>query len=166
SFPSQAAVAAYYEGRGALGRYYAHGEWKDLDEALDCLQSLRAQMPEYADGLQLLAMALAEKRNETEAIHVYEQLRSVLLSKEEDPDQISTQQKRRLLSIDLLKATATAKLYTWQSNHQAIRELLQLSKSLGAQSTNSMSASELAAWGELRAQTAVQLAYTYALYVS
>jgi hypothetical protein len=35
SFPSQAAVAAYYEGRAALGRYYAHGEWKDLDEAAE-----------------------------------------------------------------------------------------------------------------------------------
>lgn len=58
-FPSRNAVAAYFKARGGLGRYYAHGEWKDLDRALEQLQTLRGQMPEYADGLQLLGMALA-----------------------------------------------------------------------------------------------------------
>jgi hypothetical protein len=50
SFPSRVAVASYYEARGALGRYYAQGDWSNLDIALARLQTLRAQMPEYADG--------------------------------------------------------------------------------------------------------------------
>jgi tetratricopeptide (TPR) repeat protein len=165
SFPSRAAVAAYYEARGALGRYYANGSWNDLDVALDRLQTLRAQMPEYADGLQLLGMALAEKRNEIEAIHVYEQLRSVLLQ-DKDWNQLPAHQKRRVLSVDLLKATATCKLYTWQSAHQTISGLLQVSEKLRTESATALPESERVAYAELRAQTAVQLAYTYALYLA
>ncbi len=165
SFPSAAAVAAYYESKGALGRYYAQGSWNDLDVALDRLQTLRAQMPEYPDGLQLLAMALAEKRNEIEAIHVYEQLRSVLVQ-DTGWDTLPAAQKRRVLSVDLLKATATAKLYTWQSAHQAIRGLLALSETLRTESATALSEKERAAYTELKAQAAVQLAYTYALYLS
>jgi uncharacterized membrane protein len=165
-FPSRNAVGAYYEARGALARYYAHGEWSDLDVALSRLQTLRAQLPEYDDGLQLLAMALAEKRNETEAIHVYEQLRSVLLPREEDWNELSPSQKRRVLSVDLLKATATAKLYTWQSAHQAIRAMLQLTDRISVESAAVASDYERARCTELQAQTAVQLAYTYALYLS
>jgi hypothetical protein len=166
NFPSPAAVAAYYEARGSFGRYYAHGDWSDLDRAIEGLQTLRAQMPEYADGLQLLAMALAEKRNETEAIHVYEQLRSVLLPKEEDWERLSPQDKRRLLAVDLLRATATAKLYTWQSAHESIRELTRLNDALRDESAAAQTDAERAALTELRAQTAIQLAYTYALYFS
>jgi hypothetical protein len=165
SFPSRAAVAAYYEARGALGRYYANGNWNDLDVALDRLQTLRAQMPEYADGLQLLAMALAEKRNEIEAIHVYEQLRSVLLE-DKEWSQLPVQQKRRVLSVDLLKATATAKLYTWQSAHQAIGGLLLVDEKARAESATALPDNERVAHAELRAQSAVQLAYTYALYLA
>jgi tetratricopeptide (TPR) repeat protein len=166
SFPSRASVAAYYEARGALGRYYAHGDWKDLDRALDRLRTLRGQMPEYADGLQLLGMALAEKRNDTEAIHVYEQLRLLLLPKEEDWKQLPSHQKRRLLSIDLLKTTSTAKLYTWQSTHEAIGELSQLAEKLQSELTSMPPGKERAAYSELLAHTAVQLAYTYSLYLS
>ena len=166
SFPNSAAVAAYYEARGALGRYHAHGDWNDLDVALDRLQKLRAQMPEYADGLQLLAMALAEKRNEADAIHVYEQLRSVLFPGHEDWSQLSSQARRRILSVDLLKATAGAKLYTWQSAHQAIADLLRLTEALQSESAGPLPEGESIAYAELRAQTAVQLAYTYALYLA
>ena len=69
--------------------------------AVERFQTLRGQMPEYADGLQLLGMALAEQRNEIEAIYVYEQLRLLLLPSEEDWVGLSSQQKRRLLSVDL-----------------------------------------------------------------
>ena len=166
SFPSRAAVAAYYEARGALGRYYANGEWSDLDVAIERLQALRAQMPEFEDGLWLLATALAEKRNETEAIHAYEQLRSVLLPDESAWNQLPTRQKRKLLSVDLLKATATTKLYTWQSAHEAIRELLAVNERLEKESgVTGLSEQERTSYLELRAQTAVQLAYTYALYL-
>ena len=165
-FPSRAAVAAYYEGRGALGRYYAYGDWKDLDVALDRFRNLRGQMPEYADGLQLLGLALAEKRNETEAIHVYEQLRLLFLPIEERWNQLTSQQKRQVLSVDLRKATATVKLYTWQSTHEAVSELLELAGKLQKEQTSAPTSREKAAYSELLAQTAAQLAYTYALYLS
>jgi hypothetical protein len=165
AFPSRSAVASYYEGLGALSRYYAQGAWADLDIAIDRLQMLRAQMPEYADGLQLLAMALAEKRSETEAIHVYEQLRAVLLPREEDWDALTPERRRRLLSVDLLEATATLKLSTWQSAHLAVRQLLQLDERLRRERAASQSADETAALAELTAQTAVQLAQAYGLYL-
>lgn len=165
-FPSRAAVAAYYEGRAALGRYYAFGDWQDLDVALERLRTLRAHMPEYADGLQLLGMALAEKRNEAEAIHVYEQLQLLLLAGQSTSGQPSSEQKRRILSIELLQATATAKLYTWQSTHEAIGQLLRLAGKLEAGRTAASAGREQAAYSELLAQTAAQLSYTYPLYLS
>lgn len=173
SFPSRTAVAAYYEGRGALGRYYAQGDWRDLDLALGHLRALRGQMPEYADGLQLLGMALAEKRNEAEAIHVYEQLQLLLVPAGVDRDQLSSHQKLRLSSIELLKATATAKLYTWRSTHEALSELLLLDGNLIKElaktcpkKENEANIKDCAANLELHAQAAIQLAYTYALYLS
>jgi hypothetical protein len=160
---------------GALGRYYAHGDWISLNRAVDCLQTLRGLMPKYEDGLQLLGMGLVEKRNDMEAIHVYEQLQ--LLWKDEDWARLSPQQKRRRLSVDLLKATARAKLFTWQSTHEAIHELLALHAKLlpeyeklqaerRIQPDDRKVGSEAAAYSELMGYTAVQLAYTYSLYLS
>jgi len=166
-FPSPAAVASYYEARGALARYYAHGAWADLDMALDRLLALRSEMPEYADGLQLLGLALAEKRNDTEAIHVYEQLRSILLPKDEDEGwkKLSAPDRRRVLSIDLLRATAETNLYGWPSTHQAVAHLLAAMTRLRSQPAADLSPGERAAHSELLAQTAVQLAYAYATYL-
>lgn len=165
SFPSRDAVAAYYEGRGALGRYYAQGDWKDLDLAVERLQTLRGQMPQFPDGLRLLALALAEKRNDMDAIHVYEQLRLVLLPSAANWASLSWKDKRRVLSIDLLKATATAKLDTWQSTHEAVAALLPLLEKLRTELKSAPQGEEHAAYSELLAHTAAQLAYTYALYL-
>ncbi len=165
-FSGPSALAAYYEARGALGRYYAHGSLRDLDLAVERLHRLRAEMPKYADGLLLLGMALAEKRNEEEAIHVYEQLRILLLQDTPDWKQLPHDQIRRLLSVDLLKATATVKLNTWQSTHAAILELRQLERSLSEVRSADQTNVEITAYRELRAQTAVQLAYAYAQYLS
>jgi tetratricopeptide (TPR) repeat protein len=166
SFPSRTAVASYYGGRGALGRYYAHGDWRDLDLAVEDLQALRSQMPQFPDGLQLLSLALAEKRNDMEAIHVYEQLRLVLLPNGANWDALPWQKKRRILSIDLLKATSTAKLDTWQPTHEAIAALLPLAEKLRTELKVAPKGEQRAAYSELLAHTAVQLAYTYALYLS
>ncbi|MBU4263924.1 MAG: hypothetical protein KKC76_18870 [Proteobacteria bacterium] len=171
SFPNRESLSAYYEALGALGRYYAHGDWNSLNRAVDCLQTLRGLMPKYEDGLQLLGMGLVEKRNDIEAIHVYEQLQ--LLWKDDNWADLSPQRKRRQLSIDLLKATARAKLYTWQSTHEAIHELLELHKKLQpeyeklkAEQRFQQDDKEVAAYSELLAYTDVQLAYTYSLYLS
>jgi hypothetical protein len=165
-FPSPSAVAAYYEARGALGRYYAHGGPSDLDLAVDRLRRLRAEMPKYADGLLLLGMALAEKRNEDEAIHVYEQLRILLLQDTPAWTRLPHDRIRRLLSVDLLKATATIKVNRWQSTHAAIRDLRQLEQALGQVPRDGQSSEDATAYRELRAQAAVELAYAYAAYLS
>lgn len=164
NFPNRASLAAYYEARGALGRYYAYGDWGDLDAAITCFRTLQGQMPKYEDGLELLGIALAEKRCDSEAIHVYEQLQ--LLWKGQDWARLPSRQKRRQLSIDLLKATSTTKLYTWQSTHQAVRDLLKLKERLQGEKTSSADVKDRAAYSELLAHTSVQLAFTYALYLS
>jgi tetratricopeptide (TPR) repeat protein len=164
-FPSAAAAAAYYDAQGALARYFALGNWKDLDVAIEELRTLRVQMPEFVDGLQLLGIALAEKGQQGEAIHVYEHLRSVL-------EKLGAGQSGpRLLAVRLLKATATSKLQTWQSAHEAVRELRELEGELrsgcleldgeGAETRTG----ERAACRELLAHCRVQLAHTYALYL-
>jgi len=174
-FPNRDALAAYYEALGALGRYYAHGDWDSLNRAVDCLQALRGLMPRYEDGLQLLGMGLVEQRRDVEAIHVYEQLQ--LLWDDVNRERTTPQQQRRQLSIDLLKATARVKLNTWQSTHEAVNDLLKLhqtlepaSKELQAKHASRQSdteiAKEAAAYSELLAHTTVQLSYAYSLYLS
>lgn len=161
-FPNPTAVAAYYGAVGALGRYYAQPDWRDLDVALEGLRTLRVQMPDFLDGLQLLGIVLSEKREEGEAIHVYEHLGS-LLDKPSD-DLAAADRKRLHLTIRLLKATAKAKLSTWQSAHDAVRELSSLAEELSSIVKSTADEKELFTYGELRAHCAVQLAHTYALY--
>ena len=116
-------------------------------------------MPKYVVGLRLLGMALAEKRNEDEAIHVYEQLKILLMQGVPDWKQQPHEKIRLLLGIDLLKATATVKLYTWQSTHAAIADLRRLEQALGDVPAEGRTAEDDAAYTELRAHTSVQLAY-------
>ena len=181
-FPNRESLAAYYEALGALGRYYANGDWNSLTRAVECLQILRGLMPKYEDGLQLLGMGQVEMRDDTAAIHVYEQLQ--LLWKDNDWDTLTLQQKRRQLSINLLKATARAKLNTWLSTHEAIGELTALHDKLRPEynklrelalkkhpeeplnSEDKEFYTELSSYSELMAHTCVQLAYTYSLYLS
>lgn len=163
-FTSRDALSAYYEARGALGRYYAHGDWNDLDRALECLRDLRGQMPDFTEGLLLLGMALSEKRIDNEAINVYEQL--LMFFNEKKWGELDFQQKRRLLSIRLLKATTTIKIDTWQTTHSAIGQLLELTGMLIAAEEETLIDEERATYLELLAHTAVQLSYAYAHYLS
>ncbi len=133
---------------------------------MERLQALRGEMPQFPDGLQLLALALAEKRNDIEAIHVYEQLHLLLVSKDVVLPGPAWQKKRRVLSIDLLKATSTAQLDTWQSTHEAVAAFEVLFEQLQKESESAHTVEERAAYTELLAHTAVQLAYTYARYLS
>ncbi|MHC4167857.1 MAG: hypothetical protein ACYSWQ_12935 [Planctomycetota bacterium] len=172
-FPSREALAAYYEGRGALARYYANGDWQELETGLEKLRSLRGQMPKYVDGLQLLAMALAEKRHESEATHVYEQLLLLLRPADGAWENLRELEIYRLFSVELRKATALTKLYTWPSTHQAYAELSALEQKLKSYidkhypEINPDNVSEnCVAFHELYAQTSVQLAYCYGIYLS
>lgn len=154
-FPSAAAVGAWYTACAGLGRYYSQGDWKDLDLALEALRTLRVEMPDFEDGLQLLAIALAERREEGEAIHVHEQL-AALLDKRAEARKDDAALARRRWEIVLLKASAKTRLYTWQSAHEAVRELDRLHDELKAAG---------AGLDELTAHTEIQLAYAYALYL-
>lgn len=175
-FTSPKAVAAYFEARAALGRYYDQGSWTDLDLAIERLRFLRRQRPEFWNGLQMLAIALAERRDEADAIHVYEQLLQLLPSNTKDPEN-----ERRRHAIRLLKAIATTKLYTPASAHAAIFELEQLyaafeaktkalkpikhqDKTIDKQSDNQLAA--YTTYIEMKSHAATQIAYTYALYLS
>jgi len=165
NFTSPTAVASYYEARGALARYYSYSDWKDLNRALECLQDLRGQMPDFEEGLQLLGMTLAEKRMDNEAINVYDQL--ILLLNEKNWDNFNNLQKCHLLSIYLLKATVTAKLDTWQATHEAIIQLIDLTQKLFSIDSYAISDNEeQAVYFELLAHTAIQLSYTYSIYFS
>lgn len=133
-FPSATALAAYFEAQGALGRYYASGDWHELDAAVGHLRDLQAQMPEFDKGLRLLGMALAEQRSDSEAIHVYEQLESVLTRRiATEPARQAEEDQRLLWSIALWKATATAKLGDWHYTHEAIGILTPLAAAIRAE---------------------------------
>jgi hypothetical protein len=167
-FTSPAAVSALYQAQGALASYYARGNWQHLDVAVKHLRELQGLMPEFADGLRLLGMALAEQRSESEAVHVYEQLELLLKRKvatsaaNEAPENL-----RRLMQARLLKATVKAKLGTWRSAHDAIAELTKLEADVQEQlqSGAALPVREHAAYRELLGQTSARLAHTYALYL-
>lgn len=168
-FSSPETVAAYFEARSELGRYYAQGSWPDLDLAIERLQFLRLHMPKFIEGLQMLGVALAERREEMDAIHVYEQLLLLLPSDEDNP-----QNERRRYAVRLLKASATSKLYTPASAHAAISELKELDAALATKTRQyeedngekRVIPNDDLAYVEMRAHAAVQIAYTYALYLS
>jgi len=180
-FPNRKALTAYYEGRSALGRFFSYGEWHDLDRAVNQLRELRSQMPNYQDGLMLLGIALAEKRYETEAIHVFQHLLLLIAPNSKGFVQLPLEQQQRYLATSLLKATATAKQNTWQTNHEAIAELESLIPLLDSVRQSAKNSSEstsitaekkkalnrlIAHCEELKAQTAAQLAMTYSQYFS
>ena len=164
-FPSPEAVAAYFEARAALGRYYSQDCWTSLDLATERLEFLRRQMPDFKEGLQMLAIAQAERRNERAAIHVYEQLLQLLPTTTNDPEE-----ERSRYAIQLLKAIATTNLYNPASAHTAISELKHLhtifdAKTKQYENTNKLSKDQLA-YIEMKGHAAIQIAYTYALYLS
>lgn len=167
-FPNPETVSAYFEAQAALGRYYDQGSWSDLDQAIDHLRILRRQMPNFEEGLQMLGIALAERNNEADAIHVYEQL--LLLPTSTDDPEVS----RHRYAFRLLKATATARLYTPVSAHNAISELEELYSIFKAKTTGIDDATkkqidisnDYLAYIEMRAHTAIQISHTYALYLS
>jgi hypothetical protein len=167
-FTSPAAVSALYQAQGALASYYGRGNWQHLDIAVKHLRELQGLMPEFADGLRLLGMALAEQRAESEAVHVYEQLELLLERRLATSDaKEAPENLRRLMQARLLKATVKSKLGSWPSAHDAIAELTQLEADVQQELRNAaaLPAREQAAYRELLGQTTARLAHSYALYL-
>lgn len=164
NFSSRAALSAFYEAKGALGRYYSNGNWNDLDRALICLRNLRSYTPDSKQGLFLLGMTLSEKRYNHEAINIYEQL--LLQYKDSIINKLEFNDKKFYFSYSLLKGVATVNLDTWQSTHDAIGELLNLSGMLIYECINVNDKSEKATLLGILSHTSIQLSYAYAHYFS
>ncbi len=171
SFPDRRSFAAFYDGKSALSRYFAFGGQKDLLTAIEKLRLLRAYMPDFNEGLKLLALALAENRNETEAIHVYEQLLDLMKRSQPAGAAVSAQSVLEIRSVELHKATALSKLYVWRSTHQAHDELVALSEKLDqdyrvyCKTSSTDAITTCAKFEELQALTSIQLAYCYGIYL-
>ena len=172
SFPDRQAFSAYFVGRSALARYFSAGDWKELDKAIVQLRLLRALMPENKEGLQLLALALAENRNDSEAIHVYDQLLS-LLEKSEKSGNEDEQSLLEKWATQLHKATAMLQLFAWRSTHQAHDDLIALRAALNnsiEDRCKNNSDQDFTLYCvkvyELQAQTNIQLAYSYGIYLA
>jgi hypothetical protein len=73
SFPNESAFQAYYAGRQRLYSYLHSFKSTELDQAERQFRLLRQEMPRFADGLMLLGVTLSEKREEVEAISIYDE---------------------------------------------------------------------------------------------
>jgi hypothetical protein len=121
-FPSEKALEAYYAGRQHLGYYLLSFKRSDLDLAETNFRQLRLEMPEFADGLVLLGVTLSEKRNEAEAIAMYD-MAAEIYGRKKHADTIEAKKE---LQARLFSATARRKIYRWAENHVALRALQKL----------------------------------------
>jgi hypothetical protein len=122
-FPDARALEAYYVGRQKLASYLHTLDAAELDKAESEFRLLQEQMPRFVDGLMLLGITLSERRNEREAIGVYERVEREI----EQPPPVNDYAKwKTLFQARLFKATANRKLYRWQNLHVAIAQLDEL----------------------------------------
>jgi hypothetical protein len=137
TFPSARALEAYYAGQERLILYQRtvgsrDSEGRDLggialDEAERQFRVLYQEMPHFIDGLMLLGVTLSEKRNEQEAIVVYERVEQELRAK---PQPLDAEDQKTLLQARLFKATGLRKLFRWQDNHEALMLLQALEQDI------------------------------------
>jgi len=139
TFSSARALEAYYAGQERLMSYQRtvgskDAEGKDLggmslDEAERQFRILYQEMPHFIDGLMLLGVTLSEKRNEREAIVVYERVTQQLQAR---PQPLDSENQKTLMQAKLFKATAQRKLFRWQDNHEALMLLQRLEQDIRA----------------------------------
>jgi hypothetical protein len=127
-FPNARALEAYYAGQQRLKAYLRSSQPEELVAAEREFRLLQQEMPLFTDGLMLLGLTLSEKRDEMEAISVYDRVEQRL--RDSPPaDFIS---KKTLFQARLFKAIAYRKLYQPEHLHQSIRELDELKTDIGA----------------------------------
>jgi Tfp pilus assembly protein PilF len=109
-----AALADLTRGRRSLERYVNANKQDDLVEAQKYFRSLVKHSPTYTDGYLMLSYALAENRQEREAIEVYDQALD-LLTKE------APQQEQRVFEARFLRASSLLRCYRWAETVEAIK---------------------------------------------
>jgi hypothetical protein len=117
------ALADLTRGRRSLERYVKTNKQADLMDAQKHFRSLVEHSPAYTDGYLMLSYALAENRQEREAIEIYDQALQ-LLGTAMPPEE------QRLFEARFLKASSLLRCYRWAETVQAIGEFRALAVSL------------------------------------
>ncbi len=153
---SAQALAELKKGRRSLERYVHDNQQDDLLAAQQHFRALVANSPAYTDGYFLLSQALAENRQEREAIEVYDRALR-LLSHDPHADE------RRSFEARFLKASSLLRCYQWLDVVKATAEFQKLAIDLAARTATKLklgkeNKAELTAWR----QNCYMLARTYA----
>jgi hypothetical protein len=126
---SARAFAELKKGRRSLERYAQDNNQDELLAAQQHFRSLVASSPAYTDGYLLLSQALAENRQEREAIEVYQRALR-LLSQDPHSDE------RRSFEARFLKASSLLRCYRWSDVVEATSEFRKLAQDLEARTTS------------------------------
>src|SRR5262249_28978804 len=130
------------------------------------------EMPYFVDGLMLLGVTLSEKRDDVEAMVIFERVEKILRLRS-----LKEAERKVLYHAKLFHAISQRKLYTWQSNHQAIEELNELQeeieeerKRLGKEIKGDPSrvdelASDLSDYAKIYVSTLIEEAYAHAVEI-
>jgi tetratricopeptide (TPR) repeat protein len=136
------ALAELKKGRRSLERYVHDNQQDDLLAAQQHFRALVANSPAYTDGYFLLSQALAENRQEREAIEVYDRALR-LLSHDPHADE------KRSFEARFLKASSLLRCYQWLDVVKATAEFQKLTSDLAARTATKVgkeNKAELTAW--------------------
>jgi len=132
-FPNPQAMATYYGGMRQLDAYLQSHQQSELEGAINQFRTMWAEMPHFADGLMLLGLALTENREEEEAAKIfklaangYASALENLKKKTPPPEAAILDAELDRCQVRLWRATALRKLYGWPTNHDAVKELIEL----------------------------------------
>ncbi len=157
--PNARALGAFYKGVEYLEQYRETKLQDDLERAERELRALTEEAPGSAQGWALLGMALAENRNETEAIHAYE--RALSLAKAGAPTNTF------VFRIGLQRAGALTRRYKASAGNAAVTSLLDICKELDtARKASQAGGEDHQELTKLLALAHVQLAHTYGHYLA
>jgi len=123
------ALADLTKGRRSLERYFKENKQDDLLVAQKHFRSLVSRSPEYPDGYLMLSYALAENRQEQEAIGVYDQALQLL----GNPDKSELQKRRKVYEAKFFKASSLLRMYRWEDVVEAARQFQSLATDLDNQ---------------------------------
>ena len=170
-FKSEKALEAYLRGTNYLLYYLRSREHDHLSRAIDELRILRWEEPTFREGLDLLALALAEDRRETEAIEIYDYLLGgagpvecqKLSNKAESFDA-----RTALAQQEINRAAAHFRAYSQASGATAIRNLEALLSCLEkvVEGTAGGQEAERAQWKSLQGYAHAHLADVYGHFLN
>ena len=125
-FPSRRALEAYYSGQQHLGAYQRRHEPTELDEAEKELRVVYREMPNFVDGLMLLGITLLEKKNEADAIAIFDRALRNFPDTAAERAKLPNDRRKALYSALLLRAGGMRKLYRLDDDGSALVEVEKL----------------------------------------